>query len=327
MPSVPDESGLMLSIDVVIPTYNRWELTKGCLKHLRTQTVPHTVIVSDNASRDGTVDRIRAGFPEVRIVETGGNLGFAVACNQGVAAGTSEIVVLLNNDVDCRPDFLERLVAPFEDSQVGSVAALLVEPNGERIDNVGLAADATLAGFARLAGRPASDAALPEPVLVGPSGGAGAYRRSAWVTAGGLDARIFSYMEDLDLALRLRIAGWKARAAPEAVGVHLGSATFGRRSARQRFESGFARAYLLRRYGVLRTPVVLRAVLTEVIVVTADWVVSRDLDAVRGRVAGWRSADGLPRLPLPPPDAIDARITFLRSLRLRRRVLTAPASV
>ena len=133
------------------------------------------------------------------------------------------MIVLLNNDVDARPDFLARLIEPLaSDSSVGSVSALMTMPGDELIDSVGLAVDRTLAGFPRHHGRPVSEAANPRPVLVGPSGGAGAYRRTAWEQAGGLDENVFAYLEDLDLALRLRTAGWQAAAAPAAIGTHRG---------------------------------------------------------------------------------------------------------
>ncbi len=100
------------SIDVVVPTFNGWDLTRRCLLRLREQTVSHVVVVADNASTDGTPERVRSEFPEVRIVELERNLGFPVACNRGVAAGDGEVVVLLNNDVECAADFLQRLVFP-----------------------------------------------------------------------------------------------------------------------------------------------------------------------------------------------------------------------
>jgi hypothetical protein len=179
-------------------------------------------------------------------------------------------------------------------------------------------ADGTLAGFARLQGRPVSDAATTHPVLLGPSGGAAAYRRVAWEAAGGLDEHIFIYSEDLDLALRLRAAGWRAAAAPDAVGVHLGSATMGHLTAWQRYNGGFSRGYLLRRYGVFRRSAAVRTLVTEAIVVAGDAAISRDLSALRGRVAGWRSGRGLPRRTAPPPDCLDPGIGFVESLRLRR---------
>jgi GT2 family glycosyltransferase len=192
-------------------------------------------------------------------------------------------------------------------------------PGDRTIDSVGLAVDETLAGFARHHGRPVSEAALEQPVLVGPSGGAAAYRREAWEAAGGLDEGVFIYLEDLDLALRLRSAGWAAAPAPDALGTHHGSATMGKRSAWQRRQAGFSRAYLLRRYGVLRRRAGVRALATEAAVVAADTALSRDLVALRGRLAGWRAARSKPRHPYPGPDVFDRSITFRESIRLRRR--------
>lgn len=307
------------SVDVVVPTFNGWELTRRCLGCLREQTISHAVIVADNASTDGTSERVRAEFPEVRVVDVGGNLGFPVACNRGVAAGDGEVVVLLNNDIECGPEFLERLVSPLAGERIGMVAGVLVRPGAEEIDGVGLTADVTLAGFARLHGRPVAEAGAGKPLVTGPSGGAAAYRRTAWEAAGGLDERIFIYSEDLDLALRIRADGWDAAVAADAVAVHLGSVTMGMRSGWQRYQAGFSRGYLLRRYGVFRGSAAVRALITEAVVVVGDAAVSRDLRAAHGRLAGWRAAGGLPRLPVPPAEALDRDIGFRESLRLRRR--------
>jgi N-acetylglucosaminyl-diphospho-decaprenol L-rhamnosyltransferase len=312
-----------LSIDVVVPVHGGHEMTASCLRHLREQTVAHGVIVVDDASPDDTPDRIEREFAEVRLLRQPANRGFAAACNRGVAASQSDVVVLLNNDVDARPDFLERLVAPLAgDDRLGSVAPLLVRPGGRTIDSVGLAADRTAAGFARLQGAPVAAAGRPVPRLLGPSGGGAAYRRSAVQAVGALDERIFMYQEDLDLALRLRAAGWAAAVAPEAVAVHLGSATSQRRSRWQRRTAGWSRGYLLRRYGVMRGAAAPRALLTELIVVAGDAAISRDLAALRGRLAGWRAARGEPRRALPR-EGVASEIGFAQSLRLRRADLAA----
>jgi N-acetylglucosaminyl-diphospho-decaprenol L-rhamnosyltransferase len=308
------------AIDVVIVAYNRYELTDSCLRHLRAQTLEHHVIVVDNGSSDETGARLRAEWPHVQVERFSENRGFPEACNRGVAAGSAEIVVLLNNDVDCHPDFLERLVAPLTDPAVGSVASLLLQPSGERIDSMGLAADAVLAGFPRLQGLPASRAHDKLPVLAGPAGAAAAYRRVAWVQAGGLDETIVAYMEDFDLALRLRMAGWGAVAEPAAIGIHLGSATNGFRSSWQRLQGGFGRGYLLRRYGLLRGATAPRALATEAVVVLGDLVLSRDLAALRGRLAGWSAGRARPRLPSPPAECLDHGIGFRDSLAMRRGV-------
>jgi len=230
--------------------------------------------------------------------------------------------VLLNNDVECRPDFLERLVGPFtNDEGIGSVAALLLKPGEERVESFGLAVDPTLAGYPRLLERSPKEVQQAHQLLAGPSGAAGAYRRRAWDAVGGLDEAVFFYSEDVDLALRLRAAGWSTAAVADAVAVHVGSATAGSHSAWQRHQGGFGRGYFLRRYGILRSRYALRAAVTEAIAVAGDALVySQDLAALRGRLAGWRAAAGLPRHPRPPDDAIDPKITFAESLRLRRSI-------
>jgi len=313
--------GTRLSIDVVILAYGRYDLTESCLRHLQAQTREHRVILVDNGSTDGTSELVARDFPDVHVVTLAQNMPFAVATNRGVSEGDGDVVVLLNNDVDCEPAFLERLVAPLDrDPRAGSATALLIRPDRERIDSVGLTCDATLAAFPRLQGHPVGEATDGSTVLVGPAGAGAAYRRSAWAQIGGLDETIFAYMEDFDLAMRLRIAGWGAALATDAVAVHVGSATHGHRSAWQRRHGGFGRGYVLRRYGILRSRAGLRALVTEAIVVAGDLVISRDLNALRGRLEGWRAAAPRQRLPTPPSAAVDHTITFRESLALRRGV-------
>ncbi len=257
----------------------------------------------------------------MRVIEGRQNVGFARASNAAASAGDGDVVVLLNNDVECHPQFLERLIAPLaNDPGLGSVAAVMLAPGERLIDSVGLTCDTTLAAFPRLRGQPRDCAGRREPVLVGPAGTGAAYRRSAWDALEGLDERIVAYMEDFDLALRLCAAGWRTAAATDAVGVHLGSATYEHRSRFQRLRGGYARGYLLRRYGVLSGRAGARALLTETLVVAADAVLSRDLAALRGRIGGFRAARGLPRFPRPPAEAIDDEIGFVRSLQMRRGV-------
>jgi GT2 family glycosyltransferase len=314
-----------LSIDVVVPAYNHWELTSSCLRHLASQTADHRVIVVDNGSTDQTRATLNRDWPDVSVVELARNHDFTRAVNLGVAAGEGECVVLLNNDVELRPDCLARLVAPLEhDAGVGSAAAVLLQPGERLIDSVGVTTDVTLAGFARLQGLGSEHATDPGPLLTGPEGTTAAYRRAAWEQVGGLDESIHAYMEILDLAWKLHQAGWRTTCAPYAVGVHLGSATFGHRSAQQRRLAGFSRAYLLRRYGVLRSRFAARTLLTETIVVLGDALRSRDLAGLRGRLEGWAAAGGKPQLPRPPAEAIDSTISLRDSLALRRGIHKSP---
>lgn len=304
------------SVDVVITTREGWELTQKCLEHLGRQTVEHKVIVSDGASTDGTPAKIEALFPDVTVITHADDPGYAAATNDGVAAGSGDVILLLNNDAFCRPDFLEQLVASFDDERVGAVAPVTLRPDERTIDGVGVTLDPTIAPFIRLSGRPAEEASFPHPILVAPGGGADAYRRSAWTEAGGFDERLSFYGADVDLGLRLRSLGWMTVAAPQAVAVHSRSATSGHRSERARASGGWARGYLLRRWGVLRSRSAVRALATETLVALADTALSRDTIAIRARISGWRSARSLPRRRVPP-GAVDPQIGFVESLRRR----------
>jgi GT2 family glycosyltransferase len=286
-----------MTVDVIVVTWRGRELIAPCLERLRLQTVARRVIVVDNASQDGTVELVRERFPEVVLVELDDNVGFGRAVNAGVARGDGEAVVLVNNDLECEPEFVAELVAPLQaDPSVGMVAGMTLLPDGSgRVDGFGIELDRTLAAYNRLRfERPRAATGR----LAGPSGGAAAYRRAAFEQAGGFDERLFAYGEDVDLALRLRRLGWQAAAAPNARGVHLGGATLGVDSPRQRWLAGFARAFLLRRYGILRSRAAPRALLFEALVVGWGLARFRTLVPLRGRIAGWRAARG-PQLSLP----------------------------
>jgi hypothetical protein len=147
-----------------------------------------------------------------------------------------------------------------------------------------------------------------------PSGGAAAYRRTAYEQAGGFDPALFAYGEDVDLGLRLRAAGWRAAAAPDARAVHLGGATAGIDSPLQRELAGFARGFLLRRYGILRSPAAGRALLVEALVVGWGLVRHRTLVPLGSRVRGWRAGARGGQRPLPA-GTIDETISLRESLR------------
>src|SRR5262245_6903597 len=189
------------TVDVVITTHEGWEFTQRCLEHLLQQTVAHTVIVSDGGSTDGTPESIRTLFPHVVLLTHAKDPGYAAATNSGVASGSGDFVVLLNNDAFCRPDFLEHLVAAFGSGErVGAAAPMTVRPDERTIDSVGMTLDLTLAPFIRLTGRSSDEGASSRPLLVSPGGGADAYRRAAWTQAGGLDEQLAFYGADIDLA-------------------------------------------------------------------------------------------------------------------------------
>ena len=305
------------SIDVLIATMSARELVLSCLSQLQRQTVPHKVYVADNANnRDGTTDAIRRAFPEVELTTFAHNQGFGRAMNQLASLGTGEVIVLANDDMDAEPGFLEALAAPMQDPEVGMSAGMTLQPgSGELVDGFGIEVDSTLLAYNRLRHRHPGDT---PGVLLGPSGGAAAYRRTAWEAAGGFDSHFFMYAEDQDLALRLRLSGWLAADAADARGMHLGGVTSGRDSPFQRWHAGFGRGFVLRRYGVMRSRHAPRALVIELLTVLYGLLAARTRLPLQARVAGWRAA-GSARLPIPH-DAVDHGISMREALhRLRRQ--------
>jgi N-acetylglucosaminyl-diphospho-decaprenol L-rhamnosyltransferase len=302
---------------VYIPNYNGARWLPRTLQSLRAQTEQPSVVVVDNGSTDGSAAAARADFPEVTVLELGENLGFGPALNRAVAAHPAEEIVLLNSDVECEPGFCAGLRAGLEDGFDMVAAVLLQERDPGLIDSAGVVADHTLMGFDYLHGEPVSALAGAADPL-GPTGGAGLYRRAAWEAVGGFDERIFLYYEDLDLALRIAAGGGRCRLAGGARALHAYSAGLGAASGAKYARTGWSRGYMLRRYGVMRDPALAARVLaTEGAIGLGQVLRDRTTAGLTGRLRGFRAGAGLPHrevgaAPLLPIGAREA-------LELRRR--------
>ncbi len=210
---------------VIIPTWNGRDMLRLALASLERQHYPDfEVIVVDNGSDDGTDVMIQREFPRVRMVRFTENRGFAPAVNAGIVAAAGEIVILLNNDAEAEPEFVDALVAALNaDPGLGSCAARVLRAEDGRIDSAGiqLGLFPSQIGHGHINGPEFSS---PREVF-GASGGAAAYRKEVLERVGGFDDRFFAYFEDADLACRLRLAGHRCLYVPGAVAHHLGSAT------------------------------------------------------------------------------------------------------
>jgi len=128
-----------MDYSIVIPVFNREDLTQQCLSTLRSTLEgagEGEVIVVDNGSRPATAE-VLAKFPWVRVIRNEINLGFAVACNQGARAAVGRYICHLNNDIVAQPRWLANMIARLEPG-VGIVGARLLFPNG-RIQHAGVA--------------------------------------------------------------------------------------------------------------------------------------------------------------------------------------------
>lgn len=208
---------------VVIPNWNGARWLPGCLGSLANQTLPPgEVIVVDNGSSDGSLELLRGAHPEVRVIELGRNTGFAFAANRGIeAAATADAVALINTDIELAPDWLERMARALEAEP--SAAAVACKMLDLRDRDVFYDAGDILRrdGACEQRGRfRRDDGRYDEPGSVfAACAGAALYRRQAVLALGGFDERFFAYLEDVDLGLRLRLAGWTCRYEP-AVAYH-----------------------------------------------------------------------------------------------------------
>jgi GT2 family glycosyltransferase len=210
------------SVSVVVPNWNGCRWLPACLEAVAAQGLaPLEVIVVDNGSRDGSLEYLTAEHPRVRVLELGRNTGFAHAANQGIAAARGELIALINTDVVLCADWLGRMsTALLQDPDAASVACkMLVLDDPTRVYDAGdvLRRD----GACEQRGRFGRDDGRWDEAgeVFGACAGAALYRRSATLAVGGFDERYFAYLEDVDLALRLRLAGWRCRYEP-AVALH-----------------------------------------------------------------------------------------------------------
>lgn len=237
------------AVTVVVVTWQGAHLLPGCLESLCRQTLPHAVVVVDNGSTDGTDEFLAARFPEVRVVQTGANLGFAGGVQAGLDIAETPYVALLNNDAEAEPGWLAALVHAAE-AHPGAAAVtsrmLLQDTDPPLLNNTGVVLLDTDYGADRDLRADASVRTAADSVF-GFSGGAALLRLDAVRAVGGFPTRFFLYYEDTDLSWRLRLAGWDIRYEPAAVVHHAHSATVDQTSDRFAFFNERNRLLMLTR--------------------------------------------------------------------------------
>ena len=305
---------------IYIPHWTGAGLLRRTIASLEAQTAPCRVVVVDNASADGSLKVLEQDFPWVEVVNMERNRGFGVALNKATMEVAGDPLLFLNDDVECEPGFVEAMLARCDGVEMVA-GVLLQDENPGLIDSAGVIADArTLMAFDYLQGEPVEVAETAPPPF-GPTGGAALYRRAAFEKIGGFDERIFLYYEDLDLALRMHAEGARCALASDARGRHVGSATLGQRSGEKYVHTGWSRAYMLRRYGIMRKPAnAVRAIASEAGVCAGQLALDHTAKGVVGRARGWHAAAGLGRRELPANGLINLSLIDRLSRRARGRV-------
>ena len=230
----------MPEMSVIVLNWNGKQFLGTCLSALRCQTFrDFETILVDNGSQDDSVGYVRQHFPGVSVLSLERNLGFAAGNNAGYEQARGKLIVLLNNDTEADPHWLEEIHnASREFPSAGIFASkMLFFDQRNRIDNCGF--DLTSAGATLDLGRGEEDGpawATPREVF-GACGGAVAYHRSMLEDIGFLDPDFFMNYEDVDLGFRARLQGFTCVFIPTAIVYHHSAATRKKFPAAQTFYS------------------------------------------------------------------------------------------
>ncbi|OGL48710.1 MAG: hypothetical protein A2161_05460, partial [Candidatus Schekmanbacteria bacterium RBG_13_48_7] len=206
------------------------ETIKDCMDSVYNQkNVLFEIIVVDNGSTDGSIEYLKSNYPAVKIISNNNNLGYSKANNQGIAVAKGDYLLLLNSDALLTPDCMNRFLSSIkEDSQVGSVSGKVLRMNGSMniIDSTGIILNRKKFSPAdRGEGETDVGQYNNKEYIFGVSGAAAFYSRkmleNVRVNNEIFDEDFFAYYEDLDLAWRAQIFGWKCLYIPDALIYHL----------------------------------------------------------------------------------------------------------
>lgn len=224
----------------VVVNYESGPLLVQCVRSLLDDTSagPPEVVVVDNGSSDGSVDGLRAAFPDVAVLTPGRNLGYAGAANRGIAATRAPVVAVCNCDARLHPGSAAAVLARFDaEPAVGAAGPAIFNEDGTRYPSArnepstGDALGHAVVGLVRSDNRftrryrelDADPTVARDVDWV--SGAAIWLRRSALDAVGGWDERYFMYVEDVDLCARLRHAGWRIVYEPGGAVTHVHAAS------------------------------------------------------------------------------------------------------
>jgi N-acetylglucosaminyl-diphospho-decaprenol L-rhamnosyltransferase len=230
------------SLSVVIVSCNERDHLARNLESLGVES--RSVVVVDNASRDGTSEFLRERYPDIRLIELDENRGYGTAANIGFAATQAAFALLLNADVWAIGNAVDRLVAyATEHPTAGVVVPAFLDVEGRR--------QPSLIGYPTewWLGRPPVTSSQGRAAPRSPSreafavGAAMLFRRAAIDQTGGFDEDFFLFFEEVDLCRRLLDAGWAIHSCEDAQFVHVGGV-----SARR----DWSRAYRVHLQGYLR---------------------------------------------------------------------------
>lgn len=217
----------MPTVSVHIVTYNSAQYIRRCLESVFQQTHPISqVIVIDNASTDSTFEIVKTTGNNIRLVRNEANTGFAPAHNQAMALSDSDYYLVLNPDVVLHQDYVASIIKQMErDDKIGSATGkLLLQSDPTKVDSTGIVMNKARRAFDRGAGEDA-ERWNDSGEVFGVSGAAALYAKrmvdDIRVQGEFFDEDFFAYKEDVDVAWRARLLGWKAYYVADATAYHV----------------------------------------------------------------------------------------------------------
>ncbi len=329
-----------MQISLLVINLNGERHLDRLLSALHEQTLREfELIFVDNASGDGSIPLVEQlcegyGIP-YSVIANQRNMGFAPACNQGIAVAQADWVALLNNDAFPEPTWLEHLyTTATANPNTGMVAAKLLFAHApDRINSAGIAID--WAGIAwDWRGGELDQPEETNPVeIFGACGGAALYSQAMLSEIGGFDEDFFAYLEDVDLAWRARLAGWRSILEPKARVYHIHSATLGNDSPFKNFLKGRNKVWLIiKNYPMPWLALLLPMILAyDLMSVMTSILLTHNFSSLQGRLAAlrqlplflrkrrsiqqqWRQVDNWRRLmaPIALPNSVLKRYAHLQ---------------
>lgn len=206
---------------MILVAYNSRQDLEHCLPALAAQTVPHQAVVVDNQSSDGTAEWVESNHPEVTLIRAPANLGYAGGNNLGFSRTSAPLLAVLNPDTVPTPTWLEGLLAAHRRNPKAGLltSSVRLHQDPERINACGNDLHVSGIAFCRGLGELATRHAQERPVAAA-SGAAFLAPRRVLEEVHGFDPEFFTYLEDTDLSIRIRIAGHEVLYVPDSIVLH-----------------------------------------------------------------------------------------------------------
>ncbi len=223
----------MNEIAIIIPNYNGASHLKECLQSLDEQTVDNFFVIAvDNNSSDNSKDTVK-NFSNVIWHKLDKNYGFAKAVNHGIRKALEywevRYIILLNNDIVCKSDFIEQISKSFIQPVVYSSACKMINYFDRNIiDDCGDFINKNGLPYARGHGEEDKGQYDNKEFIFGACAGAAMYRREVFEKAGYFDEAFIAYYEDIDFSLRLQLMDMKCYYNPDAICFHKRGGTYGK---------------------------------------------------------------------------------------------------